>query len=150
MQDLALMAWLFTPLFVGLAVNGLCMKYDILRGLARPVDGGRTWRGAPLFGASKTWRGIAAVCGGTALAYAIRAPLWRPPLAAASLSQWPSACVFGAALGGAAMLAELPNSFVKRRLRVAPGKTAARASSGFRCTRSTRSISSSGAGSSSR
>jgi hypothetical protein len=126
MSDLEIVVWLFAPLFVGLAANGLCIRFGLARSLARPVDGGLTWRGSALFGRSKTWRGLAAVSAGTAAAYALRAAVASTPPALFVLASVPAALVFGATLGLAAMLSELVNSFVKRRLGIAPGAAAKR------------------------
>jgi len=40
MNDLARASLLFTPLLVGFALNGGCIKTGLLHALARPVDGG--------------------------------------------------------------------------------------------------------------
>lgn len=119
-------AYLLLPLLGGAVVHGVCMKYGWLAFLARPIDGGRTLRGRPLFGPSKTLRGPLLVSFGTAAVFAFQAgPLHRlEPLATlelvdyARLPWW-----FGALAGAVAELAELPNSFVKRRLAIEPGGT---------------------------
>lgn len=61
MSELALVASLFGPLFVGLIFHGLCIKFGWLRSLAVPIDRKTLLRGRPLFGANKTYRGIIAV-----------------------------------------------------------------------------------------
>jgi hypothetical protein len=64
------------------------------------VDGGRRGRdGRPLLGVSKTWRGVAAAIGATAIAGATL-----------GLGIW-----FGAAFGACAMLGDLFSSYLKRR-----------------------------------
>jgi hypothetical protein len=126
MKDLELVVWLFAPLFAGLAANGVCIRYGLAPSLARPIDAGRTWRGTAIFGTSKTWRGLAAVSAGTSAAYVLRAALASTPPALFVLASLPAALVFGALLGLAAMLSELVNSFVKRRLGIAPGAAARR------------------------
>lgn len=69
--------------------------------LAWPLDGGlRLWDGRPLFGPSKTWRGILLALLATGLA----APLL-------GLS-WP----LGVLIGALAMAGDLLSSFLKRRL----------------------------------
>jgi hypothetical protein len=104
------------------------MRTGWLAALARPIDGGRTLRGRPLFGESKTWRGPILVALGAAGVWTLqRSVLHRvEPLAAielVDLAGLPGAW-FGAAVGAAAELSELPNSFVKRRLGIEPGGTA--------------------------
>ncbi|WJW74633.1 CDP-archaeol synthase [Thiohalobacter sp. IOR34] len=73
--------------------------------LSAPLDAGRKLAdGRPLFGASKTWRGLAAalLCGGLA------APLLGLP--------WS----LGLAMAAAAMAGDLLSSFTKRRLGIEP------------------------------
>lgn len=76
---------------------------------ARPLDGGRLWRdGRPLFGRSKTVRGLAAAAAASATAAALT-----------GLGFW-----FGLWFGLLAMLGDLGSSFIKRRLGLAPGDRA--------------------------
>lgn len=93
----------------------------------RPIDGGRTFRGKRLLGDNKTWRGFVVMVPATGLAFlalgllriAVPQPfergLWPVPL-------WQYALI-GCWAGFAFMLAEFPNSFLKRQLDVAPGQT---------------------------
>jgi CDP-2,3-bis-(O-geranylgeranyl)-sn-glycerol synthase len=106
MNDLARASLLFTPLLVGFALNGVCIKTGLLRALARPVDGGARWRGRRLFGDNKTYRGVVVVALGTGLGFLALHGKWFG---------------LGVLVGTAAMLAELPNSFCKRQLAIAPG-----------------------------
>lgn len=122
---LAQALWLFAPLVFSGAVSGVVLRYDLLPGLKRPIDGGRSFRGRRIFGASKTWRGIAVAVAGCVTAAAIQT-CWLSglagPLAVAEL-RGADVVPFGIAMGLGAMLGELPNSFVKRRLDMAPGGT---------------------------
>ncbi|MCC7440987.1 MAG: CDP-archaeol synthase, partial [Bdellovibrionales bacterium] len=72
----------------------------------------------PTFGAHKTWRGfavmIAATVPGVWISAALDAPLFPESPAEQS--------ALGAALGFAYAVAELPNSWVKRRIGIASGK----------------------------
>ncbi len=121
-------AYLLLPLLGGAAVHGLAMKYGWLSFLTRPIDGDRRFRGRPVFGHSKTWRGPVLVAAGAGAVLALQAgPLHRVgALAAIELVDYASlpGWWFGLLAGAIAELAELPNSFVKRRLDIAPGKTA--------------------------
>ena len=121
MSELALVASLFGPLFVGLIFHGLCIKFGWLRSLAVPIDRKALLWGRPLFGANKTYRGIIAVALGSAAGYSLQSlvPELQPPVFRA-LPTFSLATV-GFTLGGAAMLSELLNSFLKRRLDIAPG-----------------------------
>ncbi len=108
--------------------HGLCIRFGWLSALARPVDGGATFRGRPLFGANKTFRGIAAVALGSGAALYAQARWGHGVDALRTLelvdyAALPAAAL-GLALGAAAMLGELPNSFVKRQLGIGPGQHA--------------------------
>ena len=117
--------WLILPVVLGGLGHVAVLKTDLLTVLAVPIDGGARWRGRPVFGANKTWRGFALMAAFTALASAGEAALarryhWRTPLElqqSARVNAW----VAGAVCGLTYCLAELPNSFVKRRLRISPG-----------------------------
>lgn len=122
MNDLLTVVQLFTPLAGGALFHGVCMRMNWAPFLKRPVDHGGTFRGRRIFGDNKTYRGIVAVAAGAALAFLAQSifPVLQPaalrPLSPVSVG------VFGCAFGAAAMLSELPNSFLKRRLGIAPGE----------------------------
>lgn len=119
--------YLLLPLVGGAAVHGACMKYGWLAFLARPMDRGRRLGGQPIFGHSKTWRGPVAVALGAAAVYALqRHGLHHLPVFAGlelvDYAVLPGVWL-GALAGAAAEFAELPNSFVKRRLGIEPSGT---------------------------
>lgn len=120
--------YLLLPLLGGAGVHGLCMRNGWLSFLARPIDGGRSFRGEPLFGDSKTFRGPVTVALGAGAVWAFQQSVLHRLDAFAALELVDLAGLpgfwFGAAAGAAGELAELPNSFVKRRLGVKPGGTA--------------------------
>ena len=74
-----------------------------------------------LFGENKTWRGALMMTGGTVGATVVlhRLPAYRRRLPEPVLA---NPVLHGALLGGACWLGELPNSFLKRRLGIAPGE----------------------------
>ena len=77
--------------------------------LARPLDGGLTFfDGRPLFGASKTLRGVVLAVLATAAAGALVGLDWR----------------IGALAGGGAMVGDLLSSFLKRRFGLKPSSQA--------------------------
>ena len=77
--------------------------------LAWPLDGGLTFvDGRPLFGASKTLRGIVLSVLATAATGALVGPDWR----------------IGVLVGGGAMAGDLLSSFLKRRLGLTPSSKA--------------------------
>jgi hypothetical protein len=124
MEEFLKVSYTLWPLLLGLAFHGLCLKFGWLAWLGRPIDAGVTLRGKRLFGDNKTYRGVVAVALGTATGVLLQVLLHRAGVArGAELLPYanPSVVGVGAALGAAAMLAELPNSALKRQLRIAPG-----------------------------
>lgn len=129
---LAQILWLAAPVTLTCILHMIVVKRGLLAGLDAPIDGGRTLGGRPILGKNKTWRGVVVVVSGAAILGALQGAL---------LGAWADArglpCVdygaargtgaaFGyalvnAALGAAYVLGELPNSFLKRRLDIAPG-----------------------------
>ncbi|HSN15216.1 MAG TPA: CDP-archaeol synthase, partial [Anaeromyxobacteraceae bacterium] len=130
--------WLAAPATVACVLHMVVVKRGIAAALAVPLDGGRTFRGRPLLGGNKTWRGVVVVVAGTALlgalqgwllgAWAARLGLGIVDYGAAFGALGPAPLPLGwgyalvnAALGAAYVAGELPNSFLKRQLDVAPG-----------------------------
>lgn len=127
MDEFLKVSYLIAPLIVGLILHGFCIKFGWLRGLSRPLDNGATFRGKRVFGNNKTYRGIVAVAIGTAIGFGIQMLLHHSaaPSKVELLDYSPlTVLLIGLAMGAAAMLSELPNSFIKRQLDVAPGKAA--------------------------
>lgn len=96
--------------------------------LARPVDGGRSWRGARVFGDHKTWRGLlAAPLAGWMTFAAQQLAMQRWPAlgelgALGSLELRAAPPWWGAVMGAGAILGDLVKSFAKRRMAIAPGR----------------------------
>lgn len=92
---------------------------------AWPLDGGVTWRGRRIFGDNKTMRGFMMMPLAAAFAFAAVAALREQLPVWLASGIWPlppgQMAWLGAISGLAFLLAELPNSFFKRRLDVAPG-----------------------------
>jgi hypothetical protein len=125
MEEFLKVSYTLSPLLLGLAFHGLCLKFGWLAWLGRPIDAGVTLRGRRLFGDNKTYRGVVAVALGTAAGVGLQVLLHRAGVArGVELLTYANPWVIGvgAALGAAAMLAELPNSALKRQLRIAPGE----------------------------
>lgn len=102
------------PVVIGGVLHMLVVSRDWWPALKVPVH-------ARLFGANKTWRGFVLMPLFTALGAAALWPLEQWLGARAVFGPWLLAAGFCAGL--AYVLAELPNSFVKRRLGIAPGTT---------------------------
>ena len=110
--------WIFLPVLGAAALHAPVLRFDLLRRLKRPIDGGRTWRGRRVLGDNKTWRGALMMSSGPLLAtvalcradwYRRRLPVDADPV------------LLGAILGVSTVAGELPNSFLKRQLGIAPG-----------------------------
>ncbi|MBD0372473.1 MAG: CDP-archaeol synthase [Pyrinomonadaceae bacterium] len=128
MKELLSISYLFSPLLLGLTAHGLCIKFNWLSFLCSPVDRRRTFRGKRIFGPNKTYRGIVAVGLGAAIGFGLQAIFFHRFAQIRSIEllhyTLPEATLLGFVFGAAAMLSELPNSFIKRQLDIAPGNMA--------------------------
>jgi hypothetical protein len=116
-------ALLSAPLLVGLLVHGLVMKFQLMPALAVPIDGGACLRGKRLFGDNKTYRGVVAMALGSAIGFLVLGQTVADRHTHLQiLPDGPEAVLFGLAVGAVAMLAELPNSALKRQLDLPPGE----------------------------
>ena len=104
------------------------VKSKFLQSWSKPIDGGLVLSdGKRLFGANKTWKGLIGMIVFTAICtiilniYPEQSTAFR---SGRSLNDIPYEAMYGATLGLAYILAELPNSFIKRRIDIAPGKNA--------------------------
>jgi hypothetical protein len=118
-------AVLVAPLLGGFICHGVCIHYQLFKGLVRPVDRGTLFRGHRVLGDNKTYRGLLCVTLGSGIGQLLVG--W--PLSASyqpneGLLHWAGAALLGAVVGAAAMIAEFPNSFLKRQLSMAPGAQA--------------------------
>ena len=125
---LAQALYLFSPLLVSVALSALVHRYDLGTSWKVPIDGGRTFGGTRIFGDSKTWRGVAIAVVGSVATVSVQKHILVAETRALAVVDYAlvSPIVFGTVMGLAAMAGELPNSFVKRRLGIAPGSTTSR------------------------
>ncbi len=88
-----------------------------------PVDFGRVWRGQPLFGANKTWRGLLSGAIVGQVVYTVQIYLYRFKFFQdLSLFDYTKHLFFlGALLGLGALGGDLIKSFFKRRMGIPPG-----------------------------
>jgi hypothetical protein len=119
------MVVLLLPLVLAGIAQALTIRFDILPRLAVPIDGNATLHGKPLFGPNKTWRGVLVMTTSTTIAAALLFQAF-PPIAREPAIGWAG---LGAAMGLGYVVAELPNSYVKRRLGIGAGKRSSRLSS---------------------
>jgi CDP-2,3-bis-(O-geranylgeranyl)-sn-glycerol synthase len=113
-------AWLAAPVVAAALVHVVVLRFRWLEPLRIPLDGGAVWRGRRIFGDNKTVRGAAVMIGVSTLATILQGVFRLPSLeyfdyGAATLA------LVGMLLGIGFVAGELPNSFVKRQLGVAPG-----------------------------
>lgn len=107
-HDLLEAFWLSLPLIIGGTLHMIVVKKDILSYFRRPIH--QRW-----FGKNKTWRGVIVMPLATLLGVFLTSFLTYH-------FQNHSLILLGLALGFAYLLAELPNSFMKRRLGIKEGK----------------------------
>jgi CDP-archaeol synthase len=90
---------------------------------AVPLDGGRTLGDRPILGAHKTLRGFVVMVPAAAVAFALVARVAGAGDADSGLwpLTWLQYALLGAWAGFGFMAGELPNSFAKRQLGIAPG-----------------------------
>lgn len=132
MNDLAAYFWILLPIVLAAVCNMLWVRLPAVRRFNRPMDADRLWRdGRPLLGAHKTWFGFMGMPAWSAAWMAVFSMVnarltWTASLDLFGSSGWTisTALVNGAVWGIGYVLAELPNSFIKRRLDIGPGQTA--------------------------
>lgn len=127
MHSIPQLIYLILPVILAGIFNMVFVKLPMLSALKRPMDAGRVlWDGRRLFGDNKTWKGFIGMVGLTAL-FAWGQKLlagnfgWAASLTLLPLED-PHALISGAVFGLGYALAELPNSFIKRRFSIPPGK----------------------------
>jgi hypothetical protein len=113
--------WVFLPVLGGALAHAPVLSLDLLPALKRPLDGGARFRGRRVFGDNKTWRGALVVVAGVLVATLLLSgwDWWWSRLPGGIRDAGPVA--YGLLLGVGVVLGELPNSFLKRQLGVAPG-----------------------------
>ena len=130
LNAIACMYVTLAPVIVAGIVNMVVCKLKILSALQVPMDGGRCLKdGNRIFGDHKTWKGFLSYI----LLGAVFTALWGGIIRDTSLNAYDHFyaehentfkynILVGLLLGSAYALFELPNSFFKRRLGIAPGK----------------------------
>jgi CDP-archaeol synthase len=128
----ARVGWLILPVTLAGLAHVAVLKADVLRRLAMPLDVGTHWRGRPLLGSNKTWRGVLTMTALTAAFTHLQSLVegrMRHGVFRVCHGYRTSPWVAGSSMGLSYCMAELPNSFVKRRLGIAPGARSTGASS---------------------
>ncbi len=118
--------FLGSPLLLAGIAQGLCIKYDWLSRLMRPIDFGRLYKGKRIFGDHKTWRGftinVVFCCLGAFIQAWLQVKGFLPSWLFL-LDYKNHALVVGILIGLGMTVGELPNSFLKRRFEIPPGKS---------------------------
>ena len=114
--------WVLLPVLGAPLAHAPVLRWDLLRGLKKPVDGGLSLRGRRVFGDNKTLRGALFMTAGPLLASLVlhRFGWYRRRLPAEVRDAHPA--LVGALLGLGVFAGELPNSFAKRQLDIPPGE----------------------------
>jgi hypothetical protein len=118
--------WFMLPVVLAGLIHVGIIKSGWFAGLARmPLDGGLSLWGRRLFGDNKTVRGAVIMIGATTIFSLLLAQISdvHSRLAVADY-QIAYPALWGALLGAGYILGELPNSFIKRQLCIAPGAAA--------------------------
>ena len=122
-------AWLSFPVILGGITHIVVIKMNLLSKLAQlRLDGGIKFRGRDLFGENKTVRGmvvmILATVFWTGVLDLLQVGLDLPVDLRYIPSDQLGSVGLGALLGGAYIIGELPNSFLKRQFNIGPGEAA--------------------------
>jgi len=136
MQSTINILWAATQLIIPLIVAGVLNQFFVKRTpwlpqLKKPIDGGLVLAdGQRLLGSNKTWKGFLGMVLLCALSFTAFAALQNStgtawlPLPAHHWQPVYKATLLGAWLGLGYVLFELPNSYLKRRINIAPGTNA--------------------------
>ncbi len=115
--------WLAFPVMLSAAIHIAVIRLGLWPWLQKPLDSGRTLRGRRLFGENKTWRGAIVMLATSSAGMALQQWLRIPALELFDYGLV-NAWLAGALLGLGFVLAELPNSFLKRQFDIPPGQQA--------------------------
>ena len=118
-------------LFLSLLVSGigqtLWMRSALSNRFNIAIDRGYLFRGKPIFGVNKTWRGFVFMPPATGMSFLL-VHAGMQLLLTDHLHLWKLSTaeyfMLGCWTGLGFMIIELPNSFIKRRLNIAPGAPA--------------------------
>lgn len=109
--------WFFLPAGIANAAPVFACRLPILKHWNTPIDFGKTWRGQPIFGTNKTWRGLVF---GTLIAALVGLLQYR--VITSSVESTSFILLSTAALGFGALAGDAIESFFKRQAGVKPGE----------------------------
>ena len=126
MNDIILLViqglWFSLPMYVANMMPVLVKSIPFLN---IPIDLGKSWRGKPIFGSHKTFRGFVFGVAGAVLVVYIQSILfsqggmWRE-ISIVSYTNY-SVVLFGFLLGFGSLAGDAVESFIKRRISIKPG-----------------------------
>ena len=128
--SIAELSVLCVPMIVAGILHMVFIKLPILEALHAPMDGGSTLRdGKRLFGDNKTWKGFIGMPIGGLIGFGLHGLFYEhfevvqkwTVLDYSNVGLFQNYWLLGAFFGLGYILAELPNSFIKRRINIAPG-----------------------------
>lgn len=126
LSDIGKVCFLASPVIIAGVLHMILAKLNVLSVLKVPIDRGREWRGKRIFGDNKTWRGVVLMIALTMIAYEIQTWSYGASDFVRGIAYYDYSEVnsyyAGFMLGLGYILAELPNSFIKRRLNIKAGK----------------------------
>lgn len=117
--------YLISPLILAGIIHSIVIKKNLLSVLRQPIDRGKLFQNKEIFGKNKTWRGILITVAVSICVVAIQKYLYSKDIfVALSIIDYQNTnwLQFGFLLGIAYSIAELPNSFIKRRIGIEAGK----------------------------
>jgi len=117
-------AWYYLPIGVANMLPVIFRRW--FKFLALPLDGGKLWRGQPIFGPNKTLRGLLIAGLGGTLIFVIQryAFLQSDFFQNISLINYERTSLFlGTLMGLGALAGDLIKSFIKRRIGLTPGSS---------------------------
>jgi CDP-2,3-bis-(O-geranylgeranyl)-sn-glycerol synthase len=113
--------YFFIPSYIANAIPVLLAKLKVMEFLNISIDLGKTYRGDPLFGSTKTYRGIVGCVAGGVFIVFIQSLLYKIEFFA-ELSiinyELPGVLILGFLFGLGEGLGDLIKSFIKRRLHI--------------------------------
>jgi 1-acyl-sn-glycerol-3-phosphate acyltransferase len=112
------------PVVVAGIAHSVAIRADLFPRTAGSLDFGIRLRGEPLFGENKTWRGVLIMASVTPVCAFLLSFVLGPeqlPQGFGGFAEPAPAATLGLLMGLGYSLGELPNSFIKRRLKILPG-----------------------------
>ncbi len=127
MSDALLVIWLFLGAAASNVAPVLASRVPILKTWQTPLDGGLIFRGKRLFGKNKTWRGLISgmVVATVILAlqqFSAKTFEWNIEVNGLQFTELPT-LLLGPLLGLGPLVGDAIESFFKRQVGIAPGKS---------------------------